>query len=677
MNDIARIVTEWMASGKQGWESAVQSIKAMDISGEGCWQDYLKALRQQALYGWEFDQLLRSDPLLTSISLQELQAMYHLYYQDIMPGADAYEVCFANPDYAVQRFGAPLGQLMAAIYLSIRPFRAYVRDGNYSRLQANAKFLLKLVELHSTNKTDYDTLLAEHKAHTMADTETRILAGYYTQNDPGFTLYRDIITTSDFNDSRYLYRFGINVDADALKLAQFIAVYPEQELRGIARYLVNAFLISFERKGQDFRKKKYANVMFPMGMERLAKMVIEALEEQGLVPIVGAPMTPGVNKQLNYDSRFNSSLHYDQDVADRNLAAMQDVCEKMEDILSLKAGPVYIELFGEEPFVPVPKETALRNSPEQDAIQRRQMGLFSQYYYSKFPSEETSFTIIAFPSPAVGERFEDIFRDTLELNYLDSGHYATIQENIITVLDQAQYVHVKGVPGNETDIKVMMHTITDPDKQTNFENCVADVNIPVGEVFTSPMLTGTDGVLHVADIFLNRLRFLDLKISFKDGMIADYSCANFPEAEQNRKYIHENLLRPHDTLPIGEFAIGTNTKAYKMAKKYGIQYLLPILIIEKMGPHFAIGDTCFSHEEDTDHLGIVSKKLIIAVDNEMSRLRDTDPQKAYTQKHCDITLPYDMLQEIAAVKADGTRIPIIQNGRFVVPGTEELNEALD
>jgi hypothetical protein len=145
MNDIARIVTEWMASGKQGWESAVQSIKAMDISGEGCWQDYLKALRQQALYGWEFDQLLRSDPLLTSISLQELQAMYHLYYQDIMPGADAYEVCFANPDYAVQRFGAPLGQLMAAIYLSIRPFRAYVRDGNYSRLQANAKFLLKLV----------------------------------------------------------------------------------------------------------------------------------------------------------------------------------------------------------------------------------------------------------------------------------------------------------------------------------------------------------------------------------------------------------------------------------------------------------------------------------------------------------------------------------------------------
>ncbi len=47
--------------------------------------------------------------------------------------------------------------------------------------------------------------------------------------------------------------------------------------------------------------------------------------------------------------------------------------------------------------------------------------------------------------------------------------------------------------------------------------------------------------------------------------------------------------------------------------------------------------------------------------------------QAYTQKHTDITLPYEMLAEISAVKQDGTRLPIIKEGRFVVPGTEELN----
>ena len=47
---------------------------------------------------------------------------------------------------------------------------------------------------------------------------------------------------------------------------------------------------------------------------------------------------------------------------------------------------------------------------------------------------------------------------------------------------------VEGMNGNKTE-PIMMSNFThldNPDKQTIFENCVADVNIPVGEVFTSP-----------------------------------------------------------------------------------------------------------------------------------------------------------------------------------------------
>ena len=56
----------------------------------------------------------------------------------------------------------------------------------------------------------------------------------------------------------------------------------------------------------------------------------------------------------------------------------------------------------------------------------------------------------------------------------------------------------------------------------------------------------------------------------------------------------------HETLPIGEFAIGTNTTAYAIANKFDVVYKLPILIVEKMGPHFAVGDTCYSFEEDVE-----------------------------------------------------------------------------
>ena len=45
--------------------------------------------------------------------------------------------------------------------------------------------------------------------------------------------------------------------------------------------------------------------------------------------------------------------------------------------------------------------------------------------------------------------------------------------------------------------------------------------------------------------------------------------------------------------------------------------------------------------------------------------------------HTDITIPYDELESITAHTADGKGYDIIRNGRFVVPGTEELNAPLE
>ena len=99
-------------------------------------------------------------------------------------------------------------------------------------------------------------------------------------------------------------------------------------------------------------------------------------------------------------------------------------------------------------------------------------------------------------------------------------------------------------------------------------------------------------MLHVSRVYLEGLQFRDLKLTFKEGRITDYTCGSFESEEENRKYIYDNVLKNHDTLPLGEFAIGTNTTAYVAARKYGIEDKMPILIAEKTGPHFAVGDTC-------------------------------------------------------------------------------------
>ena len=63
----------------------------------------------------------------------------------------------------------------------------------------------------------------------------------------------------------------------------------------------------------------------------------------------------------------------------------------------------------------------------------------------------------------------------------------------------------------------------------------------------------------------------------------------------------------------------------------------------------------------------------VAKDNAISILRKTDPSKAYFSCHTDITIPYDELGSITAYGKDGTAYTIIENGRFVLAGTEELN----
>ena len=90
--------------------------------------------------------------------------------------------------------------------------------------------------------------------------------------------------------------------------------------------------------------------------------------------------------------------------------------------------------------------------------------------------------------PEIDPRYEKFFREIVKINTLDYEKYQRIQQYLIDALDEGVSVHVLGKGENRTDLRVMLHHLNDPAKETNFENCVADCNIPVGEVFTSRVL---------------------------------------------------------------------------------------------------------------------------------------------------------------------------------------------
>ena len=358
------------------------------------------------------------------------------------------------------------------------------------------------------------------------------------------------------------------------------------------------------------------------------------------------------------------------------LEVLKNTFEKHKELAAVFGGPAVIETFGEKPFEPVNHDANAKFNDKQNELNVYYASQNGQITNEYIHGEERSFTIIAYPIPEIGKDFNEIFNETVAVNTMDYELYKNIQQHIIDVLDQGEYVHVTGRGDNHTDITVKLHHLDDPSKQTNFENCVADVNIPVGEVFTSPELEGTNGVLHVTQVYLNELGYRNLELKFEEGKITSYTCSNFESEEENKKYIYDNVLFKHDTLPMGEFAIGTNTRAFVMGQKYGIADKLPILIAEKTGPHFAVGDTCYSHAEDVPMYNPDGKECI-ARDNSCSLLRKEDISKAYFNCHTDITIPYYELGDITVHTVDGRELPVIRQGRFVVPGTEELNKVLD
>ena len=620
-------------------------------------------------------------------TLEELQAQNYELYQDVLP--QNYEKSYGNPVYAQKMLGE-YGRAFTFLYTELHGTIGYAFEKKVWDITVGLELFLEMYSAFSeeelpAEKQVREILLSYVNDYCQDMVETRIREGV----DPEEDFAVNIIMKSDLNDLRYLYRFGEYISESQLETARFLNSMSQEEIDSMAGTYTEGYRMGFITGRKDIRKKKTVNIRYELGFERMVKAAILQFEEMGLKAVIYRHALHAVNKrsqnrvgftgavanpQFDYDHRQDSALFMDSDFVKRKLRAMQTSYDEYADLAEVHGGPAVIETFGEKPFSPVNKEECWTFSEAQQKLQVELDNESGQIVNRYIKGEERSFTIIAYPIPEIGENFQDIFREIVKINTLDYKKYQKIQQTIIDTLDTCEWVEIKGKGDNETDLLIHLHTLTDPQKQTNFENCVADVNIPLGEVFTSPVLAGTGGILHVSKVYLNGLQFCDLKLVFDCGQVIDYTCSNFDTEEENRKYIEDNILFHHPRLAMGEFAIGTNTTAYVAAQKYDIADKLPILIAEKMGPHFAVGDTCYSWAEDTPVYNPDGKE-IIARDNEISEMRKDDVSLAYYGCHTDITIPYDELGSICAVDDDGDMIPVIEDGRFVLPGTEALNEA--
>ena len=626
------------------------------------------------------------------LSLEELSDWNHRLYEDILP--ENYGESFANPDYAADCLGKEFGPLLSFLYTELRGCIVYAFEMRLEYIAILCETFLEVYNLFTQaweeeNETPREQAVRDALYWYVSDYVDLHLPWRIREGlDPALSFAADIIMDSDLTDLRYLYQYGEYVSDSERRLAAFMASLPEETIEKMAHTYTEGYRRGFEVMGRDLSKKKTVVVEYQLGFECMIRRAVEQFRSLGLEPVCYRAAVESLNRRSNgkrgyygtsanrqydYDHRYDSALYMGNAFKERKLSILKTAYEEYKDLAAMCAGPAVVETFGEEEFEPVNKKTAFSLNDHQQELTLSYATASRQIVNQYMPGDETSFTIIAFPRPEIGPDFEEIFKETIRINTLDYDTYQKIQQTLIDALDQAEYVRITGREGNETDLTVHLHTLNDPSRETNFENCVSDVNIPLGEVFTSPVLEGTKGLLHVKEVYVREYLFKDLRLEFEDGRVTEFSCGNF---DSGKELVKQVILNGHSWLPLGEFAIGTNTAAYAMAKKYNIGSKLPILIAEKTGPHFAVGDTCYSFAEDSPMYNPDGKE-VIARDNEISLLRKEDMSRAYFSCHTDITIPYDELDKITVIRKDGTTEDIISDGRFVLAGIEELNKPLD
>lgn len=189
--------------------------------------------------------------------------------------------------------------------------------------------------------------------------------------------------------------------------------------------------------------------------------------------------------------------------------------------------------------------------------------------------KKTRWCVMRWPSPSMAqmaemstEAFEDFYFNVCTLDY---ERMSRAMKPLIKIMNKTDQVHLKG-PG-DTDLTFSI-------KDIPAIACDGHRNIPDGEVFTAPVRTSVNGVIHYnCPTLYHGTTHDDIRLVFKDGKIVEATSTNTAK-------LNEVLDTDKGSRYVGEFAIGMNPYCTKAMKD--------ILFDEKIGGsiHFTPG-TCY------------------------------------------------------------------------------------
>ncbi|MBC8477941.1 hypothetical protein H8D51_00190, partial [bacterium] len=427
-------VTENYRESLEAIRTICQETSGSNHNGKMEYRRFFHAIGTHILQMAKLEERLTEDYFNTT-PLAELQSENQPLYSELYPAN--YQRSYADPRHCVTLFGERFGPLLATVYQRFRQLIPFAFQHEQFHMVEWNRLFIAAWEYVSQQKIQYaelrDLLTVVLRDHSVE----RQLRQLRQRHDPLWQPWHDIVTGCKLEELRYLFRYGTPITENELRTARFLLEYPPDKLRGLAEQIATAFLTGFVSDNKKRGERNIVTVAFEAGQEPLLRFLLDALRQRDLQPIVMHPGFTPVNRQYYYDHRNQLALWMSEEGIRESEECYASACEQQAELLQRFAGSIYLDVFGEPPFSPEVK----KECPEFSGEQRK---LISEHHYRRSqiserykPRESTSFCMIAFPSPLIGPRYEDIFTDIMRVNMLDTVEYEQIQQKIIDNLDQA------------------------------------------------------------------------------------------------------------------------------------------------------------------------------------------------------------------------------------------------
>ena len=593
---------------------------------------------------------------------QENESFYHEINHE-------YAICYANPRYTKQILDASISDVASILYYEITMLAEAVFQHNVVQIDYVCNKFNAFVNAVQVGE---DVILACMKLmdNELVSLEKETLRIQYTSNNFATKLQNNV----DLNDIRYLFRYGIYISESEIKNAELMKDADNTFVYSLAKQMVDCYLKGFYLDNKVVTQRSVSRVIQIVGLEKVAHQIMNYLNELDKEGIIASLVYRNIHPQAVSDYQKCSAFYQSKENNEVEIKAYETALAYYEKELKAHAGNVIMVSFGQNKAEIESYDSLIKaNSKLLKETTMKKKFMFEAYV----PKAEISYTGMAYPVAEISDKpFKEIFDAIMKINLMDDAIWIDIHEVLIAALNKGEKVHLKGYNGNQTDLMVMLNELEDENTQSNFINCSSASNIPTGEVFTSPKLRGSHGLLHIQKVRLSKIEFSNIKLVIEDGCTKSHSCENTDDKQQNDKLMNDYIFHDRESLPMGEFALGTNTYAYSLAKELGVLYKLHTLIYEKLGPHIAIGDTCFAFSETQERISKYNHKRFVATDNEISIKRLEDPKEAYFGLHYDLTVPYDEIGSIVVYNRDGSTTEIVKDGRIVLAGCEYMNTFL-